>query len=362
MITYRSFVGLDVHARSIVGCVIDEQTGEVVHRRFGFDLAEVLAWVASLPGPVKATYEAGPTGFGLFRLLNASGVECVVAAPSKLLRPSGDRVKTDARDAQHLARLLRIDEITQVRVPSVEEETARDLVRCREDTRQDLMASRHRLSKLLLRHGFVYSDGAAWTAKHDRWLREHRSGDLAFQTTFDGSYEAVLQTVARRDRLDKAICLMAADSQFTPIVNRLGCLRGIGPLTGFALAVEITDWHRFTGKTIGAFLGLVPSESSSGQTRSLGSITKTGNSHARRLLVEAGWQHRREYRPGPMSVMQARWERAPVEARLRGQAGNERLHQQWVAFTVRKKRPVIANVAVARQLAGWCWSLAVMDE
>ena len=362
MITYRSFVGLDVHARSIAGCMIDEQTGEVVHRRFGNDLADVLSWARSLPMPVKATYEAGPTGFGLFRLLNASGVECVVAAPSKLLRPSGDRVKTDARDALHLARLLRVDEITEVRVPSIEEETARDLVRSREDTRQDLMTDRHRLSKLLLRHGHVYSGGAAWTQTHDRWLRGHRAGDLAFTTAFDASYEAVIQTVARRDRLDQAISLMAADSQFSPLVNRLGCLRGMGPLTGFALAVEITDWHRFTGKTIGAFLGLVPSESSSGQSRSLGSITKTGNSHARRLLVEAGWQHYRDYRPGPTSVMQARWERAPAEARLRGQAGNERLHQQWVAFPVRKKRPVIANVAIARQLTGWCWSLAVMDE
>jgi transposase len=344
-----------------VGYAIDDRTGEVVHRRFGFDLAEVVAWVSSLPGPQTSTYEAGPTGFGLVRLLEASGIRCVVAAPSKLVRPSGDRVKTDARDALHLARLLRLEEITEVRVPSIEEETARDLVRSREDTRQDLMGARHRMSKLLLRHGFVYSDGAAWTDKHDRWVRSHRGGDLAFMTAFDASYEAVVQTVTRRDRLDKAIGLMAADSQFTPLVNRLGCLRGIGTLTGFALAVEITGWHRFTGNTIGAFLGLVPSEYSSGQSRVQGGVTKTGNSHARRLLVEAAWQHRRDYRPGARSVMQTRWDRAPVEAKLRGQAGNERLHRQWVAFTVRKKRPVIANVAIARELSGWCWSLAVMD-
>ena len=361
MTTNRTFVGLDVHARTIAACAIDVETGEVVHRRFGFDLAEVLAWVGSLPGPVSTTYEAGPTGFGLFRLLTGSGIECVVAAPSKLQRPSGDRVKTDARDAFHLARLLKLDEIVAVQVPSVEEETARDLVRSREDTRQDLMASRHRLSKLLLRHGFVYSGGAAWTLQHDVWLRSHREGDRAFQMTFDASYEAVVQTLARRDRLDEAIGLMAAGSQFTPMVDRLGCLRGIAPLTGFALAVEITDWHRFTGKTIGSFLGLVPSEHSSGQSRQLGGITKTGNSHARRLLVEAAWQHKRDYRPNAQSVLQPRWEKAPVQARLRGQAGNERLHQQWVAFTARKKRPVIANVAVARELAGWCWSLAVMD-
>lgn len=362
MITYRSFVGLDVHTRTIVGCAIDGHTGEIIHRKFSADLVEVLGWVTSLPGPQTVAYEAGPTGFGLARLFVVAGIDCLVAAPSKLQRPTGDRVKTDARDAFQLARLLHVGDITVVHVPTVEEEAARDLVRSREDARQDLMGARHRMSKLLLRHGFVYSDGAAWTDKHDRWLRSHRAGNLAFETAFDASYEAVVQTVTRRDRLDKAIERMAVDSQFTPMVNRLGCLRGIGPLTGFALAVEITDWHRFTGQTIGSFLGLVPSEYSSGQTRQLGGITKTGNSHARRLLVEAAWHHRRDYRPNARSLLQTRWEKAPEDVRLRGQAGNERLHKQWIHFDVRKKRPVIANVAIARELAGWCWSVAVMDK
>jgi len=134
-----------------------------------------------------------------------------------------------------------------VHVPSVVEESARDLVRSREDTRQELMGTRHRLSKLLLRHGFVYCDGQAWTQKHDLWLRRHRPEDPVLQITFDANYEAVLQATARRDRLDDAIGVMAADSQFTPLVDRMGCLRGIGALTGFALAVEISDWHRFTG-------------------------------------------------------------------------------------------------------------------
>ena len=208
MLKYRSFVGLDVHARTIVGCALDDGTGEVQRRRFGYDLAEVVSWVSSLPGPQRVTYEAGPTGFGLHRLLTSARIGCVVAAPSKLQRPSGDRVKTDARDALHLARLLRLDEIVAVTVPTVEEETARDLVRSREDTRQDLMAARHRLSKLLLRHGLVYADGAAWTAKHDAWLRSHRVGDLAFTTAFDASYEAVTQTVARRDRLGRVSFLV----------------------------------------------------------------------------------------------------------------------------------------------------------
>lgn len=332
-----------MHARSVVACAIDADTGELLRRRFGYELAEVVAWVASLPGPVAATYEAGPMGFGLYRL------------------PAGDRVKTDSRDVFRLARLLKLDEVVAVQVPTREEETARDLVRSREDTRQDLMGAWHRLSKLMLRHGFVYTGGQAWTRKHDSWLRAHRDGDTAFLFAFDASYEAVVQAACRRDRLDEAIEQMAADSLFTPMVDRLGCLRGISTLTGFALTVEITDWRRFTGNTIGAFLGLVPSEYSSGQSRQQGGITKTGNAHARRLLVEAAWHHRRDHRPGPESVMQARWDKAPVEARLRGQAGNERLHRQWVRFTARKKRPVIADVAVARELAGWCWSLAVMD-
>lgn len=363
MIEYRSFVGLDVHARTTQGCVVDADTGQIVHRRLSASTPEIVEWVASLPGPQIATYEAGPTGFGLFRQLLAAEIACQVAAPSKLQRPVGDRVKTDARDAEHLAKLLRLGQIVEVIVPTVEAETVRDVVRAREDTRQVLMGNRHQLSKLLLRHGLVYDGGAAWTTKHDRWLREHRtSADMSFTTAFDAYYEAVTQTVARRDRLDKVIEDLAANSSFTPMVNRLGCLRGVSALTGLALAVEIGDWHRFTGKTIGSFVGLVPSEYSSGQSRVQGGITKTGNSHVRRLLVEAAWQHRRDYRPGPASVMQARWDRAPVEARLRGQAGNTRLYKQWIAFTARRKRPVVANTAIARQLAGWCWSLAVMND
>ena len=199
----------------------------------------------------------------------------------------------------------------------------------------------------------------------DEPLREHRSsGDHSFTITFDAYYEAVSQTVARRDRLDTVIEDLAANSSFTPMVNRLGCLRGVSALTGLALAlaVEIGHWHRFTGKTIGSFVGLVPSEYSSGQSRSQGGITKTGNSHLRRLLVEAAWQHRRDYSPSRQSVLHARWEKAPTPARLRGQDGNQRLHRQWVAFTARRKRPVVANTAIARELAGWCWSLAVMDD
>jgi transposase len=153
---------------------------------------------------------------------------------------------------------------------------------------------------------------------------------------------------------------MAAHSRYTDVVNRLGCLRGVSTLTAFALAVEIGDWHRLTGASIGAYLGLVPVESSSGTKQSRGSITKAGNTHARRLLVEAAWHHHRPYRPS--AALRKRWELAPAAAVARGHAGNHRLHQRWLSFANRSKTPVIANVAIARELAGWCWSLATLDD
>jgi transposase len=361
--TERTSVGLDVHARSVAAAAIDGVTGELFQAKLTPSHDHVRSWVQGLPGPVAVTYEAGPTGFDLYRVLSAAGIRCEVAAPSKLQKPSGDRVKTDAKDAVHLARLLRLDEVTAVAIPSVDQEAARDLVRAREDCRGDLMRARHRLSKLLLRHGIVYCDGDAWTGKHDTWLRRDAVAQLGARATrlaFDSDYETVLAVKARRDRLDVAIGEMAAASEFTPLVHRLGCLRGISTLTGFALVVEIGDWGRFTGNTIGSFVGLVPSEYSSGSSRVQGSITKTGNTHARRLLVEAAWHHRARYRVG--KTMRDRWDLAPAAARARGDEGNRRLHQRWVKFIERRKRPTIANVAIARELAGWCWSLAMLQE
>ena len=362
MFTERTSVGLDVHARSVAAAGLDSVTGQVWERQLRPDSGEILAWLTQLPGPVAVAYEAGPTGFGFARDLVAAGYRCEVAAPSKIRRAPGDRVKTDARDAMLLARLLRVDDLTAVTVPSVELEAARDLVRAREDCRGDLMRARHRLSKMLLRNGYVYDGTTAWTTTHERWLRQVRAGagwPNASKASFDARYETVQTTTARRDRLDAEITAMAADSEFTVVTRRLGCLRGISTLTGFALAVEIGDWGRFSGASIGAFVGLTPSEHSSGTTRSQGSITKTGNGHARRLLVEAAWHHQKTYRPG--KTMQDRWALAPVAAQVRGDAGNRRLHRQWQRFTARKKRPTIAAVAIARELAGWCWSLATLD-
>ena len=179
------------------------------------------------------------------------------------------------------------------------------------------------------------------------------------QAAYDAALEALAAAEARRDRLDEAIAAMAVDSRFTPVIDRLACLRGVATLTAFALAVEIGDWRRLSGATIGSYLGLVPAEDSTGDSRSQGGVTKTGNSHMRRLLVEAAWQHRPPYRPS--ADLQRRWRRAPAVVVAHAAKGNRRLHARWRSFDARRKRPVVANTAIARELAGWCWALAVMD-
>ena len=217
MFTERTSIGLDVHARSVVAAAIDGVTGQVSQTRLTPSYEHIQEWIKQLPGPVAVADEAGPTGFGLYRALTGAGIRCEVLAPSKLQKPAGDRVKTDARDALHLARLLRLDEVTSVSIPSVNREACRDLVRAREDCRGDLMRARHRLSKLLLRHGIVYHGGAAWTDAHDRWLRARAVPQLLMPATrmaFDSDYEHVLMLQARRQCLDSAIEDIAADSEF----------------------------------------------------------------------------------------------------------------------------------------------------
>ncbi|GAA1865905.1 IS110 family transposase [Brevibacterium marinum] len=327
MFTERTTIGLDVHARSVIAAALDTHTGELVQRRLTPDFTDITTFITHQPQPAAVVYEAGPAGFGLVRHLTDAGIRCVVAALSKLQRPAGDRVKTDKNEALHLAKLLRLDEVTPVDVPSLVQESARDLVRTREDACGDLMSARHRLSKLLLRHGIVYYGGSAWTGKHDQWLHTDalpRLPDTATRLGFDAAYDAVLTVTARRDRLDAEIEKIARDSEFTAVVDRLGCLRGIGTLTGFGLAVEIGDWTRFTGRTIGSYVGLAPTEYSSGSSRSQGGVMKTGNGHVRRLLIEVAWHHRRQYRKS--KALQARFDRAPAAARARGDEGNRRLH------------------------------------
>lgn len=356
-----TFVGLDVHARSVVAGLIDEGTGELRVTRAPHRTGELVGWLSDLAGPVRVTYEAGPTGFGLARALEAAGIACLVAAPSLIARsPAARGRKNDASDAERLARLLRAGELTAVRVPDPGDEAARDLVRAREDARADLMRARHRLSKLLLRHGLMYEQGRAWTARHDLWLRRQDLAHPGARAAFADYYGAVVQTQLRRDELDRRIVELAGTTAFAPVVGRLECLRGVGTLTAFALCVEIGDFHRLSGSTIGPYLGLVPSESQSGSRHSRGSITKAGNSHARRLLVEAAWHHRHPVRAS--AVLERRRASQRPEVRARADQAGLRLHRRWAHLESRRGlRSTVVATAVARELAGWCWSLAVME-
>jgi len=210
---------------------------------------------------------------------------------------------------------------------------------------------------LLLRHGLVY-DASAWTLAHDAWLRRQRFDSPALQLTLEESYAAAVNAKTRRDALDQAIAELACEPPFADIVGRLVCLRGVSTLTALGLTVELGDWHRFRPESLGPFLGLTPSEDSTGERRQLGSITKTGNTHARRLLVEAAWHQRRRLRPS--TTLERRRRGQPAAVRAQADRSAHRLYRRWHALEGRGKRRTVVAVAVARELAGHCWALATM--
>jgi transposase len=245
MAQVRSWAGLDVHARSVLAVTMDAASGELRSRRLPGDTGKVVEFCGSLPGPTRVAYEAGPTGYGLARALSAAGVGCVVAAPGKIERPSSDRVKTDERDASRLLRLLLIDALHPVRIPSPGEEALRDLVRAREDVRGDLMSARQRFSKLLLRHDVLYEDTAsAWTQRHRAWLRAQDLGGGAQITLLD-HLGAIDTLESRREQLERAISELIPGSPWAQTVSRLRCLRGIDTLSAIGLCTEIGDFARF---------------------------------------------------------------------------------------------------------------------
>ena len=353
----RTLVGLDVHATKIVAAVLDVETGELQWFRVSGDVVEAAALCAGLPRPVRAAYEAGPTGYGLARELQRRGVECVVAAPSKIPRAAGERVKTDRRDAEHLVRLLLAGKLHPVRVPGAEEEALRDLVRAREAVRVDLMRCRHRLSKLLLRRGIRFDDGRAWTDRHRAWLADVTLTWPAARSTLADQIGAVDALVHRRDRLEREIIALLAASPWQLQVGRLRCLRGIDTLTAAGLCAEIGDFERFArAEQLMHYVGLVPSEHTTGEQRRLGAITKTGSGHARRLLVEAAWHDRK--RPAIGTTLATRQDGQPAHAVAIAWSAQQRLHRTWQRLEQRAKRRTIIAVAVARELAGFCWAIA----
>jgi transposase len=355
----RTLVGLDVHATKVVAAILDAETGELRFRRLGGETAAVVELCSGLGGPVRASYEAGPTGYGLARALDCAGVECVVAAPGKIPRGATERVKTDRRDAEHLVRLLLAGRLHPVRVPGPGEEALRDLVRAREDIRIDLMRARHRLSKLLLRHE-VRFDGRAWSERHRAWLSKVELGEQAAQATLEDYRGAIEALLHRKAELERQLQAAIPDSPWGREVGRLRCLRGVDTLTAVGLCAEIGDFARFArAGRLASYLGLVPSEHSSGQSRRLGSITRSGSRHARRLLVEAAWHYRNQPRVGV--EIERRQQGQPPEAMAIAWSAQRRLHRVWSRMQRKGKRRTVIAVACARELAGFGWAIAQIE-
>lgn len=360
MVEVRSWAGLDVHAAKVIAAAVNSVSGELSFQRLGGATSEVVQFCRALPGPVRVTYEAGPTGFGLARALAQERITCVVAAPGKIARAPQDRVKTDRRNAERLVRLLMAGELHAVRVPAVAEEALRDLVRAREDLRGDLMRARHRVGKLLLRQD-VRFDGKNWTQAHHDWLCRVSLPEPVAQSVLEDGIGSIDALLVRRQALERQMSALVPDSPWAREIAHLRCLRGIDTLTALGLCAEIGDFHRFRrpGQLM-SYLGLVPSENTSGDKRRQGSITKSGSQHARRLLVEAAWHYRR--RPAVGRELTRRQDGQPQHVTAISWQAQRRLHRTWQRLDhERGKRRTIVAVAVARELAGFCWAVSTAD-
>lgn len=352
-----TWVGLDVHARSTHAAAIDLMTGELKRARFGAGSEAVVDWLAQLPSP-RAVYEAGPTGFALFRAARARGIAIDVVAPSKTARPAGDRVKTDRKDAELLARLGLAGQLHVVAVPDEFVEAARHLSRARDQQRQDLMRARHRVSKLLLQHGRVYPEPTTWNRSHRSWLGRQRFEHEPTEIAFVDLLAAVDGLGARKEALEVHLFALAADARLAATVARLRSFRGIDTLTALALHLELGgDWERFSSpRKLFAWLGLTPSLEQSGESKTQGKITKTGSAYGRRLLVEAAWHYARQPRIG--ATLKNRQQGQPEHVLQISWRAQQRLFRLYRRLRERGKPHNVATVAVARELSGFLWAAA----
>jgi transposase len=354
------YAGLDVHKATTTVAVADACGGEAqVWGQIGSDPVAVEGVLRKLGGPgcVRVCYEAGPTGYGLARRLRAAGYACDVVAPT-LVPTDTRRIKTDNRDAIRLAHFLRSGNLTAVAIPDAATEAIRDLVRARDAAKRAERVARHQLDKFLLRHGWIWTGGGNWTQAHLAWVRSLTFEHAALTATFDDATVTMESAGERVKNLTAAIGVAAQDWSGGPLMKALQAFRGIQLVT---LAAEIGDFARFpTARHFMAYLGLVPSERSSGGTRRQGSITRTGNGHVRRVLVEAAWNYR----------MRAQLSK-PIAARNIGVASGvkaiawkaqQRLHKRYRRLIARGKCKAEVVVAVARELAGFLWAAARQPE
>jgi transposase len=354
-----TFMGLDVHKRSIA-VAVREADSPVQEEQLPNERAAVARWARRWKrrsgGNLQVAYEAGACGYALQRQLEGLGVACQVVAPSLVPRRPGERIKTDRRDACKLAEYLQGGHLTPVHPPTPAQEAARDVCRAREDAKQDRMRCRHRLSKFLLRGGRAYTPGRKhWTDAHRSWLAKLSFDESAAQVVFDDYRLAVAQLDARIDALDRQIEALAQQAPYQEAVSALRCFRGIDTRTAFGLVTELHSIQHFDrpGRLM-AFVGLVPSEASSGERQRRGAITKAGNGHARKLLIEAAWHAR--HKPAIPVALRKRRAGQPPEVIAMADVAQQRLHRRYWRLVQRGKPTTVAVTAVARELTGFVWA------
>ena len=356
------FVGLDVHKASIDVATADEgRTAEVRHYgQITGDLEaldKVIRKLQSTGRTLHVVYEAGPCGYAIYRHLSAKQIDCTVIAPSMTPKKSGDRVKTDRRDAISLARLHRAGELTAVYVPRADDEAMRDLSRAREDAKRAETRARQQLQALLLRHDIRYTGKTPWSAAHLRWLSNIKLPHPAQQITFQEYVTAIDEAAERVARLTQQIAELLPAWRMAPVVEALQALRGVALITAVCVVAEVGDLTRFTNpRQLMAYLGLVPSEHSTGERRHQGAITKTGNSHVRRMLVESAWAYRLPARVTP--IIRKRQEKLPKPVRAIAWKAQVRLCGRYRRLSSKGKTKQLVVTAIARELAAFMWAIA----
>lgn len=358
----KSVVGLDVHATQTHACVLSPETGELRAKRLSGPPRRALDYLEGLRTPTLAVYEAGPTGYGLARGGAERGLDVRVCAPGSIPRAPSDRIKTDRRDAERLARLCLAGELSFVRVPSPEEERFRDLARCREAIRADLMRGRHRVGKFLLRRELRWEGpGSSWTQAHWRWLDGIQFADSPSTAVFADYLCAVRGLEQRRGVAEQAIEEGWPESPWAETIARLRCLRGINSLTALGLCAEAGNLRRFNRpSSLMAYFGIVPSERSSGAQRRRGPITKAGSPHARRLLVEAAQHYR--HQPRVAGLLERRQRGADPRAVQIGWRAQCRLHDRWSRLRVERGKPGnVVKIAMARELGCFVWEVGQLN-
>jgi transposase len=353
-----TIIAFDQHAATTVAAVLLPGQRTPALHSLTSDSPTILRLVRRLrrDGPVQCCYEAGPCGFELQRALTADGIACDVIAPALIPRRAGDRIKTDRRDATQLAVLYRAGALTAIHVPTEDEEAVRDLLRCREDIRADLLRARHRLGKFLLRHGRRFTaTKSTWSLRHYAWLRAQTWPLPALTQTHEAYLRTEAEAVARLQTVDAQLQALVMLEPLRERVRRLRCFRGMDDITALTIAAELGDARRFpSARGLMAYVGLIPSEHSSGTKRARGTITKTGNAHVRRVLVEAAWHYR--HHPFIGKQLRRRQVDGPETARVIGWRAQQRLYRRYQRLAARGKPKQHVVTAIARELTGFVWA------